>query len=531
MAKLHIAPLALLLVAPELSCTLEDNESPTYSADTELRVSVALPGSIDIQRVSVQLEPCDDEDNASWLAEIDAGEFILPDGGLAPSPSDYDYALAENAFVDVLPGCYDVIAAPILGGDADQLDCKIFPITIDIKTGDSTVLDLSVTCSKPARVVLDPLEADLVNTPPVIDSLTVSEDPSACDIVEVCATVHDDDDDMVEFDWSQPPEFVSSPTQPWPVITHHSINTDGSLVQCIAVQAELAGAHQLNLDVYDMVSIDSSRPYERIEDVFEGESHASQSVVVDATLGCTNTARSAVILMTLGNDPGLHRDDALTLVSNTLNWTLERDSPPIAEDAQLLVVLDNNHHGEDAEDGEYVVEIMEKLGYTPDYRVEPAGGLEFEKLEQYDLVWFVNPGYEMNLLPTYQALNRYRQAGGALILQGDDIARFRGDPAFMTPMTYLGWKGNGTVACGAHIDNNRGDSYTVTFGDEAGGVSHPIAAGLEGLSFQYGNDIDLTRGINKGEQVVAWASYETRSCALRTPAIVALDPELLELPY
>ena len=48
--------------------------------------------------------------------------------------------------------------------------------------------------------------------------------------------------------------------------------------------------------------------------------------------------------------------------------------------------------------------------------------------------------------------------------------------------------------------------------------------------FEYGNDIDLTRPLDKGEQVLAWAEYETTSCVVRTPAILALDPELM-LPW
>ena len=80
-------------------------------------------------------------------------------------------------------------------------------------------------------------------------------------------------------------------------------------------------------------------------------------------------------------------------------------------------------------------------------------------------------------------------------------------------LTYLEWAGNGTIACGARIDNNQGESYTVIF-DAAG---PPMLGELAAKSFSYGNDIDLTYRLNEGEQVLAWASDETPSCVVRTP--------------
>ena len=226
--------------------------------------------------------------------------------------------------------------------------------------------------------------------------------------------------------------------------------------------------------------------------------------------------------MTLDNDPGLMEADAKTLIANSVAWLTEGVAPPPA----VLVVLDDNHHGEDWQDGEFVYGHLQSLGVLADYILEPTTGLLPTDVEGYDLVWFVNPGYEMDDLDTHTTLTRYRQEGGALMLQGDDIARFRANPQFMEPLTYLSWQGNGTIACGAQIDNNNYDSYAVSVAPEYA-TNHPMLAGLEQLEFKYGNDIDLTRALNKGEQVLAWAEYETQSCVVRTPAIVALDPELL----
>ena len=535
-------PKTALLLTPVLlgsvgwSCVLDNTPDLPLTADTEVRVSLSVPAEVALSGVEVALTPAqncegsDPGDGGPWTAEI--ADFILPSGAPADEgPGEYTYVLAEASFVDLPAGCYDIAARPDPSEDPQGLTCVVPEVTIALALGDSKIVDLPVTCSEPPRE-LDPIEAELVNTAPSIVDIYLSEELSACDPVEVCATVSDPDFDMLEFEWSHPAELLPSGTGHWPVITSHHLNVDRSVTQCIAVQAELAGTHELNLEVYDL--IDRSPVgigLERIEDVFGAPSRASQVIGVDASVGCGNASRSAVIAMTLGNEIGMDPDDVLTLVSNTLAWTLGEEQA-LASAAQILVVLDDNHRGEDAEDGEFVVSTMEKLGYLPDYMVEPAAGLSFDELSQFELVWFVNPGHELDQLSSFQALNRYRQAGGSLILQGDDITRFRGEPAFMSPMTYLTWHGNGTVACGAWIDNNQGESYTVRFDEAIDPIvgPHPMIVGLEQLSFEYGNDIDLTRPANHGEQVLAWASYETRSCVLRTPAIVALDPELL-LPF
>jgi hypothetical protein len=190
------------------------------------------------------------------------------------------------------------------------------------------------------------------------------------------------------------------------------------------------------------------------------------------------------------------------------------------------VVLDDNHRGEDIHDARYVAELIEALGYQVQYERETPHGLDYHHLLDYDIVWFVNPGHEMDDPISHTALLRYRASGGGLVLQGDDITRFRGNPSFMEPLTYLAWQGNGTTACGVKTDNNKGANYTVTF-EIPTAQPHPMAAGLEQLSFEYGNDIDLTRPLGKGERVLAWATFAKGDCEVRTPAIVALEPDEL----
>ena len=528
-----------LLAAINLTCNPQEPYDNTgdyadiVEADTEVRVSVVVPLDVEgLEGLILTLTPAPQcpgywedakgEDITPWSEVLDLQSMIYPNGDpVADGPNEYDSALAEAGFIDVVPGCYNLVAVPELadGDDVPALSCVVPEITIELAAGDSVIFDASMTCGDLPR---PELEVQATNTPPLIDELVVNSQATACDLVEVCATAHDQDFDMLEFEWIGADAFADDPTgSPWPTVTSHTVNEDRSVTQCVAVQAAVAGTHALALNVYDVTRPGPEARPVRVEDLRDEPSHASESAEIDATLGCANTARSAVILFTLDNgELGMPEDAARQLIDNAVQWTTD------SAGREILVVLDDNHRGEDWRDGEFVHQQLELLGYGPDYIVEPVDGLDPTLVEGYDLVWFVNPGHEVDDLRTHAVLNAFRQEGGALVLQGDDIARFRGDPQFMRPLTYLSWEGNGTVACGAWIDNNEGEAYTVSF-DADGAAEHPLTLDLAGKSFEYGNDIDLTRGVNAGEEVLAWATYETQSCVVRTPALVALDPDLL----
>jgi len=533
MVKTSLFTIPLLVAATFPYCNQEDVQDYEI-ADTEIRVSVSVPTEVEgLEGLVLTLTPApqcpgywedaEAEGITPWTEDLDVDSMIFPNGDtVADGPNEYLGMLAETAFIDVVPGCYNLVAAPKVGEGDEQpaLSCVVPEYTVELAVGDSIVYDLSMTCNG-SSAPRPELDVQKTNAAPVIESVEVAPQATACDLVRVCATARDADFDMLEFEWQRSDTLTQGPVSTlWPTVTSHTINDDDSVTQCITVQATEPGTHELGVDVYDVVRPDPGAPPVRIEDIRGEDSHASEVAEIEASLGCTNTARSAVILMTLDNDPGMPEALAAQLIDNAIQWATE------AEARNLLVVLDDNHRGEDWRDGEFVHDQMLQLGYAPDYIVEPVLGLDLSMLEAYDLVWFVNPGYELDDVSTHRALNAYRQNGGALILQGDDITRFRGDPLFMRPLTYLSWLGNGTVACGAYIDNNEGEAYTVKVDGELAS-SHPLTIGLAGESFTYGNDIDLTRPLDAGEQVLAWATFETRSCVVRTPAIVALDPDLL----
>ncbi|HVI00998.1 MAG TPA: hypothetical protein VM869_19910 [Enhygromyxa sp.] len=520
-----VAP--LIAVGISFSCTNSNDPDPIGNSD--VRVSAAVQADIDgLAGVSVKLTPaldCGiapeklDNDGTPYSFDLDITQIPYPDGSAFGAATDYTHLMGEAAFESVVPGCYDVIAAPT-GPDGEPLEsCHSTTIPIVVDDYTSLIVDIPLQCGDVSREQLDVIDG---NFAPHIDMLTAEPMVSACDVTQVCVTARDADYDMLEFEWPQPEGIEGrSPTAPWPTIIRHTYNADRSVTQCIAVQARDSGSYEIGVNVYDLARGEPGTKPARIEDVTGAESHASDALTLDATLGCEATGRSAVILLTLDNDPGMPRDAARTLIDNTVAWVGHGDA---THGTSVLVVRDDNHHGEDALDGEYVTDLMVDLGYDAKYIEESPDGLVFSELMNYDVVWFVNPGHEMDDPISHTALLRYRASGGGLVLQGDDIARFYGNPSFMEPLTYLVWGGNGTTTCGVPTDNNAGESFEVAF-EIPTANPHPMAAGLELLSFPYGNDIDHTRPLGKGERVLAWASLKTDTCEVRTPAVVALEPD------
>jgi hypothetical protein len=536
MSKLILIP--AMVASIWISCTREDPGPELPTRATDIRISASVPMRVDgLAGVRLKLMPAtycrgsrvDARDLPSHAEDLDVSQLVWPSGEPITHASgqldpDQQHGLAEASFVDVVRGCYDVIAAP-LGIDGEPLaSCHTPPVSIDVEVYTSTVVDLPILCGEPPREQLDD------NVAPQIEALTVEPiepEVSACELAKICATASDADHDMLMFGWRSAEALepgVSTPATP-PVVEHH-VNPNGSVTQCVRVQAHQLGSYDVAVDVYDAVRPDVHQPPVHIEDdQGMAESHASASVSLDATLGCTPVGRSVVILLTLNDNPGLAMAHARTLIGNTVLWATES----VAEAPALLVVLDDNHRGEDSRDGEFVHAQLRELGMNADYMPEPRGGLTLDLLEGYDLVWFVNPSYELDDADTHTTLLRHRQQGGAVVLQGNDVARFRGNPRFMEPLTYLSWQGNGTIACGALIDGYIADRYTVEMLPTPTEF-HPIMVGLRGVSFEYGNDIDSTLPLGKGERVLAWASHEMPGCAVRIPVVVALDPDEL-LPW
>lgn len=227
-------------------------------------------------------------------------------------------------------------------------------------------------------------------------------------------------------------------------------------------------------------------------------------------------ARLTTILLTFSN-PGIPTEVASQLASQAVNWTSPR-SP-----SHVLVVRDDRHNGEAESDTLFVVDLLLSQGYEVDYLEEPAEGIEPADVSSYDVVWFSNPGWPLDDRKSFDTLVEFSQSGGGVVLQGDDMTWTSSREVSLSPLTYLENIDNGTRFCGVDIDNNSGGKYRVTFE----GSDHPVIAGLQGESFTYGDDIDHSRPLGQGEEVLAWATLDgdQGSCREQSPVVITFGPE------
>lgn len=253
--------------------------------------------------------------------------------------------------------------------------------------------------------------------------------------------------------------------------------------------------------------------------VVEREHFSSAAVAEEQTFvtqrePCADPGRHAVILLTFSN-PRTPSDVAQTLVQTAVDYVSQ------VEDPRVLVVLDDFHHGEFPEDAAYIASKVHALGYHVKVIDEPANGITESHVEGYDVVWFLNPGWPIDDRASLETLAAFRERGGGFVLSGDDITLNYANQADTSAFTFLEYLGNGTTTCGHTTNDNRGESYRIAFEED---TDHVLAAGLEGLSFLYGDDIDHSRPVNDGETVLAWATLDGfPSCDVRIPVVVALD--------
>ncbi|MGE0868476.1 MAG: VWA domain-containing protein [Kofleriaceae bacterium] len=224
--------------------------------------------------------------------------------------------------------------------------------------------------------------------------------------------------------------------------------------------------------------------------------------------------RQATIVLTMSN-PGVPQEVASRLASNAIDWVAPKSQP------KVLVVLDNGHHDEFLDDASFVRDRLAELAYDVTLVDERSGGLLPEDVAGYDVVWFTNPGYPWDDVRTIDTLKAFIAAGGGLVTQGDDITYSMGNSFNVSELVHLDFKDNGTATCGQLTDNNAGQSFTVTFGS-----GHPLVEGLEGVSFEYGNDIDDNVPSGAGEVVLGSATFASGECSTTRPVLSAFDPNL-----
>ena len=230
----------------------------------------------------------------------------------------------------------------------------------------------------------------------------------------------------------------------------------------------------------------------------------------DDTYGDTPVGRVLTIFLTL-NDMYMDQGVARQLLLNSVAWVTPAGIPS----PRVLIIRDDDHSGEHPEDSEQIRDNLVAAGYDAVLIDEPGDGIDSSYLSGYSVAILSNPGHSPDDVSTVEALYDFSCHGFGLIFQGDDMGRFDDEDDFdMSSLTRLEYIDNGTSYAGHGIDNDEGDRYAVTLAN----ISHPVVAGIEGVTFYYGDDIDTTEEAHANLTVLAWATVEGMSTPTK-PAI------------
>jgi hypothetical protein len=218
------------------------------------------------------------------------------------------------------------------------------------------------------------------------------------------------------------------------------------------------------------------------------------------------------ILLAMGDSDNMPNPTVDQVSAQVLAEAMVQFSSPVIN-PKVLVVLDNNNHGESPMDFKNLYQNLLRR-YNPAYMNEPIGGLMAADIAGYDVVWIVNPGHPLGSKQTHDTLKAF---SGGVILSGDDMARGNGfDNSDLTGLKFVD---NGTeVTCAGttyNVDNNlTTNHYEVS-------LDSTIFADLGSthLSFTYGNDIDNSTPISTVE-VLAYAKLNRSDCTQKRPVVV-----------
>ena len=222
------------------------------------------------------------------------------------------------------------------------------------------------------------------------------------------------------------------------------------------------------------------------------------------------SGRVVTILMTL-SDVWIPPETADRLIYNSVQFV----SPVL--DPTVLIVRDDNHNGEDAEDSLNIQQWLQNRGLTVDFIEEPSQGVSIEDLQGYHVVVLSNPGYPPDDVGSIESFREFSLQGYGIIFQGDDMTRLASP--LMQELTRLQNIDNGTSYYGVNIDNNQGQTYAVSFIEGT-----LLTQGIGTLTFEYGNDIDTTQPIVEGMSIAAECTVQGSSHPMK-PVITAFAPE------
>ena len=490
--------------------------------------------------------------SVSQTVKKDLEDMYLP-GGISefedkPYDADSQHLFSDHYFT--LPaGCYDVETQPLRtnnqGKYKNSKDCsKATKTGVTVEDGQTNEILLINQCKGPKNGGLDVLGT--INHPPEVLSVNFKDSKfiSQCRKTrknknQVCVTVKDPDNDPLEFVWSSTSMGQYQGSLRQVSKTRVGENSDKWKV-CAEITTGPKGDYGFNLTAYDLAT-DSTGQLNRIENILANQGNPSASnddISFPVYAGVDCPGRSSVILMAMNNNPGpKSTGDAPDYIKQTAGWV----NPFFADpgNAQVLYVKDDNDQGEHPNDDTYVTNrLIAKYGNANVTKIdEPTGGLDYAganpsnndgagPLSAYDVIWFSNPGYPVDDPASHAALMEFRNTGGGLVIQGDDMAGpvAGGGPEHMDAFSFLNFKNNGTTTCGLTTNNNAGSNYAVSRAD-----SHPVTDGLFNSGFDYGNDIDHTTVMGKGETVVLDAKVPANVCpsgsaSATFPVSTVIDP-------
>ena len=182
-------------------------------------------------------------------------------------------------------------------------------------------------------------------------------------------------------------------------------------------------------------------------------------------------------------------------------------SPP----SRVLMVLDDNNHGEDVNDFDIVYSDLIALGANVTRINEPKNGLSYNDIKNYELVWFSNPGWPIDDEATLDALQQHINNGHSVVFQGDDMTWTMDNKFDKKLENFTGLK---------NINNGLDTNYDVFFSDR----EHPLLNLLGGEWILYNND-DIDTSIVTGNNVgvLAWAWCQKERDKYNGPAVVVRD--------
>ncbi|TXD37300.1 VWA domain-containing protein [Lujinxingia vulgaris] len=254
--------------------------------------------------------------------------------------------------------------------------------------------------------------------------------------------------------------------------------------------------------------------------VFYGGNGASDSFYEDGEvrevhIPCPHAApagRSVGILLKLSH-PSIERATAARIARNAVSWATPVFSP------RVLVVRDRAHNEHYADDPLFITELLEEGGFDVTFINEPNGGLSNGILKDYDVVWFSNPDQPLSRKNTLLSLLKFAGDGGGVILSGDDMtySRFQSFP--MTNLLHLEHESKGAYTCEQYTDRDEGGQWQVSLN----ATDHPVLAGVSQTSFAYGYSLDHATALDRGEEVLASATFTDGTCEKTVPVIVAFS--------